>query len=63
MKLVKVGFFVSLNGFTSEVESELKRSSRDDQHIVLLQRSDIEEYLRSNQDFFTWLEKRATRFY
>jgi hypothetical protein len=62
-KLAKIGFFVSLNGFTSEVESELKRAGRDAYHIVLIQRQDIDEYLSSSADFFTWLEKRAARFY
>ncbi len=62
-KLVKVGFFVSINGFTSEVRSELKRASRDAQHVVLLTREDIEEYILSGVEFFSWLEKRAATFY
>jgi hypothetical protein len=62
-KLAKIGFFVSLNGFTSEVESELKRMGRDAYHIVLINRHDIDDYLSSSADFFTWLEKRAARFY
>jgi len=62
-KLVKVGFFVSINGFSSEVANELKRGSRGDQHVVLLDRSNIEDYLSSKQEFFSWIEKQTTTFY
>lgn len=62
-KLAKVGFFVSINGFTSEVKTELKRAGRGEQHVVLLDRSDLDEYLRGSDDFFPWLETRAARLH
>jgi len=62
-KLAKVGFFVAINGFTSEVSNELRRTGRGDQHIVLLDRTDLEEYLGGSDDFFPWLEKRAAKIH
>ncbi len=62
-KLVKVGFFVYLNGFSSDVESELKRMGRDEYHVVLIDRDDISQYLSSSTDFFVWLEKQTSKFY
>ena len=62
-KLVSLGFFVSLNGYTSQVASEMKRLGRDTYHIVLLQRADLEEYLASTQDFFNWLEAKVSAIY
>jgi hypothetical protein len=62
-KLVKIGFFVCLNGFTSEVESELKRVGRDEYHVVLIDRKDISEYLSLSTDFFVWLEKQVSKVY
>ena len=61
--LVKLGFFVSLNGYTSEAKSEMKRIGRDRYHLVLLQRSDIEQYIESADDFFIWLESRIAKIY
>jgi hypothetical protein len=63
IKLVKIGFFVSLNGFSSEVQSELKRAGRDDYHIVIISKEDIQDYLKSNINFFDWLEKMTSIFY
>ena len=51
----KVGFFLSLNGFTSEVLSELRRG-RSDYHFVLITREDIVEYLSSEESLLNWLE-------
>lgn len=62
-RLVKVGFFVSINGFTREVLNELKRGSREMQHIVLLERTDLINYVDSTQEFFAWLERRTATFY
>lgn len=62
-KLAKVGFFVSINGFSSEVYGELKRLGRDQYHIVLLDRDDIREYVSSEMEFFYWLEKKASKFH
>jgi hypothetical protein len=62
-RLVKVGFFVSMNGFTKEVANELKRGSRESQHVVLLERKDLDEYVASSQEFFAWLERKAATFY
>lgn len=55
-KLVKIGFFVSLNGFTSEVKSELKRCCRENYHVVPLTRVNIEEFLKTEKQFYAWLE-------
>src|SRR5262249_2591072 len=55
--LVKVGVFVSINGFTSEVASELKRMSRSNYHVVMIERNDIVAYLNSNDGVIAWLEK------
>lgn len=41
-KLAKIGFFVSFNGFTKEASNALKRASREDHHIVLIDKKDIE---------------------
>ncbi len=55
--LAKVGFFVSLNGFSSEVAAELKRLGRSEYHIVPIERRDIESYLSSDEGFLDWLQK------
>lgn len=55
-KLVKIGFFVSFNGFTSEVRSEFKRFCRENYHVVPLSRVDIEEFLKAEKHFYAWLE-------
>lgn len=62
-RLVKVGFFVSMNGFTREVSSELKRGSREQQHLVLIEGNDLIDYARSGQEFFAWLEKKTAKLY
>ncbi|QPC82918.1 restriction endonuclease [Phototrophicus methaneseepsis] len=62
-RMVRIGFFVCLSGFTNEVFSELKRMGRDGQHIVLIKRDDIEEFISSDMDFFVWLERRTAIFY
>jgi hypothetical protein len=55
-RLVKIGFFVSFNGFTSEVRSEFKRFCRENYHVVPLSRVDIEEFLKTEKHFYAWLE-------
>jgi len=63
-KLAKIGFFVSLNGFTSGFESEMKRCSRADYHIVTLSKTEIEDFLKTDKPFYKWLEDLvATSFY
>lgn len=62
-KLVRVGFFIALNGFTSAVEEELKRLGRDNFHIVLITRKHLEDYLFSGKDFFVWAEENMSRIY
>lgn len=61
--LAKVGFFVAVNGFTAGVREELKRAGREQYHIVLIDRGDIEDYVSSDVDFFVWLEGRASKFH
>jgi hypothetical protein len=62
-RLVKVGFFISYNGFTKEAITELKRASRDEYHIVTVDGKDIEELVSSKIETLTWLEKLVTKFY
>lgn len=56
-KLVKVGFFISVKGFTREVNSHLKRASREDHHIVLIDSSDLLELATGKNTTIQWLEK------
>jgi len=58
-RLVKLGFFVSMNGFTEGAHDELMRAGREEQNIVILTRTDIEDYIASDTMFYTWLEKKA----
>jgi hypothetical protein len=62
-RLVKVGFFISFNGFTKEAITELKRASRDEYHIVIIDRNDINELISSRIDNLSWLEKLVTKIY
>ena len=62
-RLTKIGFFVGANGFTSEIGGELKRAGRSDYHIVLLDGKDLEEFMSSPVDLFTWLEGKTVKFY
>ena len=59
--LAKLGFFVSLNGFSDEVPSELKRMCRSGYHVVLLTRNEIEEYLASDATLLNWLERQISK--
>ncbi len=58
-----LGFFVSINGFTSEARNHLKRIGREDYHIVLIDKSDIKGYLNSTQNLFEWLEEKVKIIY
>jgi hypothetical protein len=62
-RLVKVGFVISFNGFTKEAITELKRSSRDEYHIVTIDGNDIKQLISSKVDMLTWLEMLVTKFY
>lgn len=62
-RLVKVGFFISFNGFTKEAITELKRSSRDEYHIVTIDGNDINQLAFSKIDTLSWLEMLVTKFY
>jgi hypothetical protein len=61
--VAKVGFFVSLNGFTSGAMSEFKRLSRENYHIVAIRYEDINEFVNSSEQFFEWLEDKASKIY
>jgi len=61
--MTRLGFFVGLNGFTSEAANSLRRVGREDYHIVLIDRADISAYLNSNEDVLPWLERCASRLY
>lgn len=56
-KLVKIGFFISFNGFTKEVRSALIRASREDHHIVLIEKDDLFNLASSKVNTRDWLEK------
>lgn len=62
-KLVKIGFFVSFNGFTKEVYAALKRASREEYHIVLIDRSDIDRLAKSGIATIPWLEALITKLH
>lgn len=62
-KIAKIGFFVSINGFSSEVENELKRAGRDEYHIVLIDSEDLKNYLYSNLKIFEWLKNKTTKIF
>ena len=62
-KLIKLGLFISLNGFSKECLTELKRASRDEFHIALIEEKDLIELIESDLDVTLWLEKVITKFY
>jgi len=59
--LAKVGFLVSLNGFTGGVDAELKRAGRSPYHVVTLDGDDLDSFAVSDGGFFDWLEARVAR--
>lgn len=61
--LVRLGYFISFNGFSKEVVSELKRGGRDDFHVVLLKKEDLLDYSNSDLTFKQWIERMTTVFY
>lgn len=62
-KLVKIGIFVGFNGFSREVITELKRSSKEDYHIALITRDDLENFISSKESVLHWLEELLIRVY
>nr|WP_319401855.1 DUF2034 domain-containing protein [uncultured Carboxylicivirga sp.] len=58
-----LGFFVSINGFTREAINHLKRIGRENYHIVLIGRPEIEEYLNGKMTLFEWLGKKVEKIY
>ena len=61
--LAKVGFFVGLNGFSSEVNAELKRMGRSSYHLVLIDKDDVGSYLTSDESLLDWLEKHISKLH
>jgi hypothetical protein len=61
--LAKVGFFVGLNGFSSEVNAELKRMGRSSYHLVLIDKEDVRSYLSSDERLLDWLEKHISKLH
>lgn len=59
--LTKLGIFVSLNGFTSGVDEELKRLGRGSYHVVTLSGDDLREFAGSSVGFYDWLESKVAR--
>ncbi|WP_138429609.1 restriction endonuclease [Fodinibius saliphilus] len=62
-KLVKIGIFVGFNGFSREVVTELKRSSKEDYHIALITRQDLESFASSKDSILKWLEELMVKVY
>lgn len=62
-KLAKIGIFVGFNGFSREVVTELKRSSKEDYQIALITREDLEDFISSNDSLLKWLEQLMVRVY
>lgn len=62
-KLVKLGVFISYNGFSKEVYNELKRMSRDDYHIVLISKNEIEDFIKDRIKLIDWFENLTTKFH
>lgn len=62
-RFTKLGFFVSLNGFSAEVPGELKRAGREDYHITLLDGTDLEELVSSETAVSSWLEKKIMKIH
>lgn len=58
--MVRVGFFVALNGFTSEAKNALKRG-REDHHIALIDRASIQAHLDLGGDVLKWLEENLSQ--
>jgi hypothetical protein len=56
-KLVKVGFFISFSGITKEAGNTLKRGSREDHHIVLIDGNDLFNLAKSKKSTIEWLER------
>ncbi|MEP2446612.1 MAG: restriction endonuclease [Balneola sp.] len=62
-KLAKIGIFVGFNGFSREVVNELKRSSKEDYHIALITRENIEDFISTKDSLLKWLEKLMVKVY
>jgi hypothetical protein len=55
--LCRIGFFISVNGFSSECIEQLKRMGRQEHILVLIKGSDIEELITNELNIKPWLEK------
>lgn len=61
--VTKLGFFISINGFTKEAINHLKRIGRENYHIVLIGKPEIEEYINGTMSLFDWLAKKVEKIY
>jgi Holliday junction resolvase-like predicted endonuclease len=59
--LVRVGLFVAYGGVTNEFMNELRRASRADYSISVLQREDIVAFLNGSQGVVDWVEEHISR--
>jgi hypothetical protein len=56
--LVRVGFFVAPGGFSRECLTELRRASRDDYTIVLIDMKALYQFVNSSLSVPNWLEEK-----
>lgn len=61
--VTRLGFFVSINGFSREVVNHLKRIGRENYHIVLIDKNALLEYLNGTEYLFEWLRKKVEKIY
>ncbi len=59
--LVKLGVFVAFGGVTSEFVTEVKRASRADYALAVIDSEDIASFLDGNSGIVDWLEERISR--
>jgi restriction endonuclease Mrr len=55
--LVKVGLLIAPGGFTSEARNAIKRGSRDDYSLALVERADLEQLANGAESVLDWLER------
>ena len=59
--LAKVGVLIAPGGFTREVPNAIKRGSRDDYSIFLVDRADLERLAQGAETVLDWLERLLSR--
>lgn len=59
--LAKVGVFVAYGGVTSEFITEIKRASRAEYLLTIVERDDIARFLAGSKGVVEWLEEKIAR--